>query len=235
MVGALPLHLVGRSWPVLASVGVNAALIAVLFSFPTETFEDDDGAPDFIPVELVELPPELAEAEPEPLPDAPAAVEAEVLAPPAPSPAPLPQTAPHSAVQSPIIARADQAVEADAKTGTGASDAPEMDLTVFAPPAARAETALQALACARLGRERPTWCYEAAVADVIEVAAPPGFAERPQIAPKEWADLDIPVRERWCSDADGVIADVVVENDSPFLQGAGSMAGSLAISSAERC
>lgn len=233
--GALPLHLVGRSWPVLASVGVNAALIAVLFSFPTDTFEGDEAATDFIPVELVELPPELAEAEPEPLPDAPAAVEAEDLAPPATSPAPLPQTAPRSAVQSPIIARADEAVEADTMTGTGASDVPEVDLPVFSPPAARAENALQALACARLGRERPTWCDEAAVGDVIEVAAPSGFAETPQIAPKEWADLNIPVRERWCSDADGVIADVVVENDSPFLQGAGSMAGSLAISSAERC
>lgn len=235
MVGALPLHLVGRSWPVLASVGVNAALIAVLFSFPTETFEGDDGAPDFIPVELVELPPELTEAEPEPLSDDLSAVEAEDLAPPAPSPAPLPQTAPRSLVQSPIIARADEAVEADAMTGTGASDAPEVDLPVFAPPAARAETALQALACARLGRERPAWCDEGTDSDVVEVAAPLGFAETPQIAPKEWADLDIPVRERWCSDADGVIADVVVQNDSPFLQGAGSMAGSLAISSAERC
>ncbi|MCZ4296547.1 hypothetical protein O4G74_00605 [Henriciella marina] len=219
----------------LASVGVNAALIAVLFSFPTETFEGDEGAPDFIPVELVELPPELAEAEPEPAPDAPAAVEAGEPVPPAPSAAPLPQTAPRTAVQSPVIARADEAVEADAMTGTGASDAPEVDLPVFAPPAARAETALQALACARLGRERPAWCDEVAVGDVIEVAARPGFAGTPQIAQKEWASLDVPVRQKWCPEADGVIKDVVVENDSPFLQGAAAMAGSLASSAADSC
>ena len=233
--GALPADLVRRSWPVLASVGVNAALIAVLFSFPTGTFQGDDGAPDFIPVELVELPPELVEAEPEPLPDAPAAVEAVDPVPPAPSAAPLPQAAPRTAVQSPVIARADEAVEADAMTGTGASDAPEVDLPVFAPPAARAETALQALACARLGRERPAWCDETADGDVIEVAARPSFAETPQIAPKEWAALDVPVREEWCPEADGVIKDVVVENDSPFLQGAAAMAGSLASSAADSC
>lgn len=217
----------------LASVGVNAALIAVLFSFSTKTFEGDEGGPDFIPVELVGLPPERAEAEPEPEDEAP--VEAEALVPPAPSAAPLPQAAPRTAVQSPVIARADEAVEADAMTGTGASDAPEVDLPVFAPPAARAETALQALACARLGRERPAWCDETADGDVIEVAARPSFAETPQIAPKEWAALDVPVREEWCPEADGVIKDVVVENDSPFLQGAAAMAGSLASSAADSC
>ena len=219
----------------LASVGLNAALIAVLFSFPTETFGGDEGAPDFIPVELVELPPELAEAEPEPVPEDETPVEAVDPVPPAPSPAPLPEAAPRSAVQSPVIARADEAVEADAMTGSGASDAPEVNFPVFAPPAARAETALQALACARLGRERPAWCDEAAGGDVIEVAARPSFAETPQIAPKEWAALDVPVREEWCPEADGVIKDVVVENDSPFLQGAAAMAGSLDSSAADSC
>ncbi|HIG23752.1 MAG TPA: hypothetical protein EYG02_00240 [Henriciella marina] len=231
----MPLHLVGRSWPMLASIGINGALIAVLLSFPTETSEDDEGAPDFIRVELVELPPELAEAEPEIISEDEAPVEAGEPAPPAPGPAPVPQAAPRTAVQSPVIARPDEAVEADAMTGTDASDAPAVDLPVFAPPAARAETALQALACARLGRERPAWCDEAADGDVIEVAAGPSFAGTPQIAPKEWAALDVQVREEWCPEADGVIKDVVVENDSPFLQGAAAMAGSLASSAATSC
>ena len=170
------------------------------------------------------------------MPDTPATVEAEAPASPAPSPAaPVPQAPPRTAVQSPVIARPDETVEADAMTGTGASDAPAVDLPVFAPPAARAETALQALACARLGRERPAWCDEAADGDVIEVAAGPSFAATPQVAPKEWADLDVPVREEWCPEADGVIKDVVVENDSPFLQGAAAMAGSLASSAATSC
>jgi len=232
-VGALPVHLMRRSWPVLASMGVNGAMIALFLRFPTGPIEGAESAPDFIPVELVELPPERAE--PEPQPGAPLPIEAEQAPPPAPSPAPAPQIEPRSAVQSPVIARADDAVEAEAMTGTSTEDTPEADLPVFAATTARAENALQALACARLGRERPAWCDEAVDSDVIEVAARPAFAEAPRIAPKEWADLDTAPRERWCSDADGVIADVVVESDNPFLQGAASMAGSLAISSAERC
>ncbi|WP_147372362.1 hypothetical protein [Henriciella barbarensis] len=217
----------------LASIGVNGAMIALFLGFPTDPLEGAESAPDFIPVELVELPHEGAE--PESKPETPLPIEAEQAPPPATGPAPASQTEPRSAIESPVIARADEAVEAEAMTGTHIEDTSEADLPVFAPPNARAKNALQALACARLGRERPAWCDDAADSHVIEVATRPAFAETPQIAPKEWADLNVPVQEKWCPEADGVIADVVVENDSPFLQGAGSMAGSLAISSAERC
>lgn len=231
---------VQRRWPVLASIGINAGLIALLALIPPRHLPSD--AASVIEVTLVELDePETPEpdTEPGPVTQEPEPPEpAEEPAPPPPQTdstvqAPAADTPPAPGPQSPILAQPDETADAAPRTGRR-SDIPEIDLPIFDAPEARqqarTENALRGLACNRLGRERPDWCDEDET-DILDAPQRPAFAEQPDMAPKEWADFELPERETWCGTSDGVIRDIFVADSNPYRQGAASAVGTLATDS----
>ena len=221
-----------RRWPVFASVGVNAGMIALIALIPQRSLTPVE--PDIIDVTLVELDEaDPAEDEPEPEPEPEPAAPAESETAPAPEreamiEVPTPETPP-TGLQSPITAAPDETADAAPLTGRR-GDIPQLDLPVFDAPEAqqqaRAESALRGLACNRLGRERPDWCDEEE-SDGLDAPEPPEFAEQPDMAPKEWAAFELPRREAWCGQSDGVIRDVFVEDSNPYRQGAAAGIGTL--------
>lgn len=226
-----------RGWPVLASIGVNGALVALLLNLPQKAPSPGSNARAIIPVTLVQQPPAPP---PEPAPEPEDEPEPEPEPPPQakPTPAPparvgTPSNDDSASIQSPIIAGPGEAIDADRMAGDE-TDIPELDLPIFAGRQERAAGALRAFRCNRLGAERPVWCDEDAP-DVIEAAERPGFADVPTLAPMEWAAFELPEAEEWCPQSDGVIRDAIVETRNPNLQGAAAAVGQLAVSEAATC
>lgn len=218
-------------------MGVNAGLVTLLALVPARSLP----VPQQTAIEVTLVEPDAPEPEPEPDPVEPEPETADVPEDPAPA-LPQPEIAavgpeaeslPEPGPQSPVTALPGETADAAPLTGRR-NDIPEIDLPVFAEPEARqraaTETALRGLACNRLGRERPGWCDEA-VADVIDGPEPPAFAEQPVMAPKEWAAFELPEREEWCGQSDGVIRDVFVADSNPYRQGAAGAVGTLATDS----
>ena len=239
MAGAFASRFLRRSWPFLASFGINGALIALLLNLPQRSLPADPDTPDIIPVTLVEQasePPEAEETaeprerepdqEPAPEPDPPPLADPEPLRPLALPATETPTPSERTPVQSPVIAAPGETADAGRMAG-GDSELPELDLPILAGPQARTRNALRGLSCNRLGKERPAWCDDGD-GDVLEAVAKPGFAEDPTMAPKEWAEFEIPQREEWCPQSDGVIRDVVIEDQNPYRQGAAAAVGTLA-------
>ena len=230
-----PEDVVKRGWPVLASIGVNGALVALLLSLPQKAPGPDNDPRAIIPVTLVDLPPrpepEPEEEEQAPEEDPPPQAERErAPTPPAPSGNPSPNDT--AAIQSPIIARPDEAVDADQMAGSGPG-VPELDLPVFADREERAAGALRTFRCGRLGRDRPAWCDD--TPDAIPAPARAGFADTPDMAAKAFADfqieaMDPKVKEilaEGCGPSRGVIRDAVSEDTSYQRQGAHAAVGML--------
>lgn len=234
-----------RRWPVLASLGVNAGLIALLALIPARNLPQS--APSVIDVTLVERDEPEPEAEPDPLapepePEPEPTDPVEDASPPPPDTKSAEQTPAHdrlpaTGLQSPILAPPDETADAAPLTGRQRTS-PDIDLPMFdargAQQQERTETALRGLACNRLGRERPGWCDEAAP-DSLDAPQPPAFAEEPDMARQEWAAFEPPEHKEWCPDSDGVIKDVVVTDQNPYRQGAAAAVGTLATSAAATC
>lgn len=227
-----------QSWPLLVSIfGVNLPLLGLLGLMSGHAGRSELAV--IVPITLVELP-ERQEPEPEPEPEPappPQTVAPAPERPAPPSPQPEPSETDRPTLQSPILAAPGETADAVLPQAGADTDAEETT-PALRQPAEQAITALQAFRCNRLGADRPVDCPD--VEDAILPVTKPAFAEEPDMKPKAWADFEVPQQDlalarllaEGCPPNDGVINDVFVPTDNPYLQGAGSMTGSLSANSA---
>ncbi|WP_300394687.1 hypothetical protein [Henriciella sp.] len=227
-----------RPWFLLASLGVNLPLFWLLASVARSG--PAPGSEIIIPVSTVEVIPEAEPPPPppEPVAETPSDVEPTQADPPpaaeeTPTPAPAPQ------IRSPVTARPGETADA-APSPSGETEGPVLDLPVISEQEVKAADALRAFQCNRLGAGRPSWCDE----QPTEMLAMPDPAREPDMAPKRWADFEMPrinpaIRRIWaegCPPKDGVINDAFTQDTTYYRQGAHAGVGSLSKNSVnKRC